>query len=275
MSGQAERPQEVPTEVAYQATSPAAAGPEPSPGSGAERILLDGCCLLVTQMPTVSFVEDVRVEASDVASLRQEVHAALRARGRRQAAWVVPRTSAQLLAALGALGLEPYTESPLEPEYAAMALLRPPSGRSSPDVAVRAAVELDEYLAAGELAIRTFGISGADAEGLLRAMRRRHEETLDGTTPMRTYLAYLDGRLVGEAQAAEMAAGSNLSGGSVLPQARGRGVYRALVLARWEDAVARGRPALTVQAGAMSRPVLERLGFRTVATQALLRDLVG
>jgi hypothetical protein len=49
------------------------------------------------------------------------------------------------------------------------------------------------------------------------------------------------------------------------PSARRRGVYRALVAERWREAVARDTPALTVQAGAMSRPILEKLGFITVA----------
>ena len=55
-----------------------------------------------------------------------------------------------------------------------------------------------------------------------------------------------------------------LFGGATLPEARGRGAYRALVAARWEDAVARGTPVLVTQAGAMSRPILARLGFREV-----------
>jgi len=38
--------------------------------------------------------------------------------------------------------------------------------------------------------------------------------------------------------------------------ARGRGAYRALVAARWADAVERGTPALVTQAGAMSKPML-------------------
>jgi GNAT superfamily N-acetyltransferase len=61
-------------------------------------------------------------------------------------------------------------------------------------------------------------------------------------------------------------------GGGVVPQARGRGVYRALVEARWEDAVAAGKPALCTQAGRMSRPVLEPLGFLAVAEQEVLLD---
>jgi hypothetical protein len=34
-----------------------------------------------------------------------------------------------------------------------------------------------------------------------------------------------------------------------------------LAEARWEDAVEPGRPALVVHAGAISRPILERLGL--------------
>jgi hypothetical protein len=41
-------------------------------------------------------------------------------------------------------------------------------------------------------------------------------------------------------------------------------VYRSLVRARWDYAVERGTPALTVQAGRMSRPILERLGFELI-----------
>jgi hypothetical protein len=36
--------------------------------------------------------------------------------------------------------------------------------------------------------------------------------------------------------------------------------------------VARGTPALVVQAGAMSQPILERLGFQQVATMRVLVD---
>jgi GNAT superfamily N-acetyltransferase len=63
-----------------------------------------------------------------------------------------------------------------------------------------------------------------------------------------------------------------LFGGSVLPAARGRGVYRALVRARWDHAVARGTPVLVVQAGAMSRPVLTGLGFESHCEIRLMVD---
>jgi hypothetical protein len=61
-------------------------------------------------------------------------------------------------------------------------------------------------------------------------------------------------------------------GGGVLEHARGRGIYRSLVRARWDDAVAAGTPALCTQAGAMSRPILEGLGFERVADHEILLD---
>jgi hypothetical protein len=64
----------------------------------------------------------------------------------------------------------------------------------------------------------------------------------------------------------------SLFGGSTLPEARGHGAYRALVAARWQDAVARGTPALVTQASPMSRPILASLGFREVCEIRILID---
>jgi hypothetical protein len=41
---------------------------------------------------------------------------------------------------------------------------------------------------------------------------------------------------------------------------------------RCDDAVAARTPALVTHAGAMSRPILERLGFQAVAEQEILFD---
>jgi hypothetical protein len=54
--------------------------------------------------------------------------------------------------------------------------------------------------------------------------------------------------------------------------ARGRGAYRALLRARWDDAVALGTPVLITQGGSMSRPILERLGFERVGEVHMLVD---
>jgi hypothetical protein len=81
----------------------------------------------------------------------------------------------------------------------------------------------------------------------------------------RQFNASVDGTVVGTAAAVIGTSGVNLFGGSVVSWARGKGVYRALTHARWKFAVERGVPALTVQAGRMSRPIVEQLGFTMVA----------
>ena len=55
---------------------------------------------------------------------------------------------------------------------------------------------------------------------------------------------------------------ASLWGGSTLPELRGRGLYTGLLAARLQEARARGARYLTVDAGPMSRPILERRGFR-------------
>jgi GNAT superfamily N-acetyltransferase len=89
----------------------------------------------------------------------------------------------------------------------------------------------------------------------------------------RAFLAYVDGEPAGRAGAVITDAGPvQLIGGTVLEPFRGRGLYRALVRARWDWAVERGTRVLVTQSGHMSRPILERLGFRTVGRVRVLFD---
>jgi GNAT superfamily N-acetyltransferase len=57
---------------------------------------------------------------------------------------------------------------------------------------------------------------------------------------------------------------ASLWGGSTLPEQRGKGLYSALLSARAQEARSRGMKYLTVDAGPMSRPILERFGFRLI-----------
>jgi GNAT superfamily N-acetyltransferase len=54
---------------------------------------------------------------------------------------------------------------------------------------------------------------------------------------------------------------ASLWGGSTLPEQRNRGLYTALLAARLAEARARGVRYVTVDARAMSRPILEKRGF--------------
>lgn len=82
------------------------------------------------------------------------------------------------------------------------------------------------------------------------------------------YLAELDG----ETAAASwllLEPGSRFAGlwgGSTRAAFRGRGLYRAMLAARAREAAARGRLFLTIDAGEMSRPIVERQGFAVIAT---------
>jgi hypothetical protein len=131
----------------------------------------------------------------------------------------------------------------------------PPRGPA--DVEVREVRTADELLETIEVDWEVWGVP--EESRVDRRVRERRRFDPDG--PVRHFASYLDGRAVGFGRAVEMAGGVALMGGTVIPEARGRGIYRALVHARWEHAVARGTPLLVTQAGPMSAPILAELGF--------------
>ncbi|MCA9495027.1 MAG: GNAT family N-acetyltransferase, partial [Myxococcales bacterium] len=98
----------------------------------------------------------------------------------------------------------------------------------------------------------------------LDAMR----EDLTHTGPAhRCFVATVDGKPVGAAASVHKPRSAYLTGAVVLPEARGRGVYRALLHARAQAALAEGLPLLTTHARAhTSGPILARVGFDTVYT---------
>ena len=81
------------------------------------------------------------------------------------------------------------------------------------------------------------------------------------------YVAYADGRPVtsGRLEFCPGTAFAGIYGGGTVPDFRGRGVYRALVGARAEEARRRGYRYLTVDARSTSRPILLRLGFEPIS----------
>ncbi|WP_338865446.1 GNAT family N-acetyltransferase [Myxococcus stipitatus] len=70
---------------------------------------------------------------------------------------------------------------------------------------------------------------------------------------------------------------ASLWGGSVLADWRGRGLYRAMVDARAREARQRDVPYLFVEAGDMSRPILERIGFQVLSpvSKCVYREAQG
>jgi GNAT superfamily N-acetyltransferase len=169
---------------------------------------------------------------------------------------------------LRALGLgDP--EPPFEALVAAMALGHEPAG--VPGVEVRRIETLEQHLAGLEIMFASATWSDAAAA----AEHERADEVFERRQRRGglQWLAFLEGRPVAFAVADRGAAGLYLGGAATLPEARGRGCYRALVGARWDEAIRLGLPGLAVQAQyGSSAPILRRLGFTEVATVHTLQQ---
>lgn len=165
--------------------------------------------------------------------------------------WSVP---ASLAGDLLAQGLVPDDE----PVLWGMTCTTAPPG--APDVEVRPIETAAHYLEALAVDWTVWSISEAEREQR-RATEVAAFDEDHAAGIAHHWAAYLEGDLVGFGRGIDMDEGVALMGGAVLPEARGHGVYRALVRARWDHAAARGTPLLAVQAGPMSAPILEGLGF--------------
>jgi hypothetical protein len=229
----------------------------------------------IGSFPDASYglVEPQAVTEDGIEGMVLEARALLAGLGKQQGAWFVAEACQPegLAARLRLFGMVPYEEPPLEPRFAAMALLRePPPG--PPDVDAHPAASLAEYKAGRQVSDDAFEMSETDRQAFETQAALLFELERDGSAESRTFVALLDNEIAGFAFAIYGASSVYLGGGATHQDKRGRGVYRALVRARWDAAVAHGTPALTVGAGTHSGPILERLGFQTVGWVDCLLD---
>jgi len=225
-------------------------------GPDSERIVTDRFVLWMGRMPDWNVAQRFRFPAEELDEVRAEIHATLRARGRSELSWEVGSQAepADLVERLEALGVR-VTE-----HQVGMVLEGPPDDVPG-DVEVRRVETDDEWYESERIAAIAFGE---------KTLSDRRPYRPDPASPI--YLAYLDGVPVARGSASYSEHGVTLFGGATLPEARGRGAYRALVAARWEDAVAHGTRILVTQASPMSHPILERLGFREVCRIRAVKD---
>jgi GNAT superfamily N-acetyltransferase len=214
--------------------------------------------------PSHNVAQRLRLTPETVDATVEEVHGILRERGRFACTWEIgsSATPADLRERLYARGMVDDGD----PDVAAMVLTEPPP-RAPAGIEARAVRDVDEFIEARHVAHAAFGMpANPDEERSWRdAWNEQHDRS-------RTFVALIDGRIVAHGTSTYTEHGVTLNGGSTAPDARGRGAYRALVSARWDDAVERGIPVLVTQAGAMSRPILERVGFVEVARIWVLLD---
>jgi ribosomal protein S18 acetylase RimI-like enzyme len=217
--------------------------------------------------PAWNVAQRLRLTHETIDETIEQVHAILAARGRSECSWEVgsSATPADLVAQLRRRGMQDDDD----PDVVGMVLSAEPPPVAG--IEGRPIRDLAEFREANAVAFAAFGSLAPSDEARERA--RYEEEVAAGH--QRTFVAVLDGRIVGAGSSTYLDGAVTLNGGSVLPEARGRGAYRALVRARWEDAAARGTPVLVTQAGRMSAPILERLGFEEVARIHILVDRFG
>lgn len=230
----------------------------------------DRACIL--EGPTWGNVAGIRVAAAEVAALVADVRSRIRA-GKTVRWWVGPSCRpGDLYERLLELGVGPPTDGP--GTLHALACVREPVAGPA-DVEVRTVDDFETFLRWTE--VMWEGFDTPDER------RRREEPHLEAVWKSeqvsgvpRSFLALLDGRPVGTARSIYTDRGSFMIAGATVPAARGRGVYRALVRARWDDAVARGTPALVTTAMPdTSLPILLRLGFEEVCLVRLLEEVAA
>ena len=192
-----------------------------------------------------------------------EVRATLRERGRPETQWEIGSSAPPgLVDALLARGLV----HDKDPYAVALVLSREPPPLAEGFVA-RPVETFEEYAAANAVQWEAFAMSAEDVAENREQLPQRYRETVNVM-----HAVWLDGDLVCAGTASPTEHGLLLYGGATLARARGRGAYKALIRARWDDAVARGTPALITQGGSMSRPILERVGFERVGEVHMLMD---
>ena len=235
-------------------------------GPNSDRIDTGRYTLCLGAGSTWNTVQRQRFPLEEVDAVLAEVRATLRERGRTRTQWEVGTSApAGLVDALLERGLKPDRDA-----YAVALVLtsEPPPPRSG--LTARRIETLEELEAATAVQWEAFESTPEEIEEARELLPAAFEEGVNIR-----HAVWLDDEIVCTGTASPTEHGLLLYGGATLPHVRGRGAYRALNRARWDDAVALGTPALITQGGSMSRPILERMGFERIGEVHMLVDDFG
>ena len=234
------------------------------------RHLHDRFCAVVA--PTRAVVTAMNVGNGEVPNLLDEVRGLVPADVHTD--WYIgpsarPKGIADELKALG-LG------EPADSRGALHALLLTDEPRSvPPEVETHEVSSMSDHADAAEVRWEAFGLPPRRREherGFLVTSYQEYQRMKGRSTI--SFVTTVEGKVAGAASALLSDRGLFLIGGSTAPWARGRGVYRALIAARWQYAVQRGTPALAVHAVQdTSSLILRRAGFKHICTMRHLEGL--
>ncbi|MGZ4308758.1 MAG: hypothetical protein ACXVRG_05320 [Gaiellaceae bacterium] len=232
-------------------------------GPGSERIETPRYTLCLGPGSTWNTVQRQRFPLDELDEVLEEVRGHLRARGLTRTQWEVGSSAPPgLVEALYGRGLARDGDG-----YATALVLRTEPPPPSPGLTARRIETFEEYAAANAVQWEAFEAPAHEIAEARELLSHRYRDTVN-----LMHGVWLDGELVCAGTASPTEHGLLLYGGATLPHARGRGAYRALNRARWDDAVALGTPVLITQGGSMSGPILERLGFERVGEVHMLVD---
>jgi GNAT superfamily N-acetyltransferase len=235
-------------------------------GPNSERIETGRYTLCLGEGSTWNTVQRQRFPLEDLDEVLEEVRAHLRDRGRTRTQWEIGSTAPSgLVDALLERGLVKDGDG-----YAVALVLTNEPPPIAPGLEARRIETFEDYAAANAVQWEAFEAPPDELAEGTALLDQRYRETVNVM-----HGVWLDGELVCAGTAAPSEHGLLLYGGATVPRARGRGAYRALIRARWDEAVALGTPALITQGGTMSRPILERLGFERVGEVHMLLDNLG
>jgi GNAT superfamily N-acetyltransferase len=232
---------------------------------GAERIETGRYTLTMGVGSTWNTVQRQRFALEELDDVLDEVRGHLRERGRTRTQWEVGSTAPPgLVEALVERGLA------RDGDGYAVALVLTQEPPPVPGLVARRIESFEEYVAANAVQWEAFESPEPEIAEAKASLEQRWRDTVN-----LMHGVWLDGAIVCAGTSTPSEHGLLLYGGATLPSARGRGAYRALIRARWDDAAALGTPALITQGGTMSRPILERLGFERVGEVHMLLDDFG
>jgi hypothetical protein len=252
-------------ELREYAETPDRFSPVPA-GSAVTRFADERLCVI--QGPTWAGISGLRVDESELDDVIAFVHELVPAH-KRQAWWIGPSARPENIVEL--LQARAFRPAPDGPECRAMTLTTEPP-ETPAGIDVRRVQTYDDFVASREVQWDAFATPEERREQQRPHMRNEFDEAMENGTPL-TFIARLDGEPAATGMALPSARGVFLIAGSVAPWARGRGLYRALVRARWDYAVERGTPALVTEALVeTSYPILQRLGFTEVCTIRRLEE---
>ena len=223
------------------------------------RVVVGDGWVFVPAMPTLGAVQQIRLAPSRLEAAREEIRAVAAEHDLPEVGWWQSQLSEppDVGARLGLEHRETLTVLTLDHAVDDPAAFD-----------VREVETFDDYLAAQTIdAIANGWPVWADREGQEAMWSASRERFV-------IWLALEEGTPIGMARCAIAPGAMVMIGGSVLPEARGRGAYRTLVAERWRATEARGLRALVTSANDQSRPILERVGFERIGEIEIWVDRV-